>query len=203
MLIQHLSKATIALLAGLTLATACSATESTSTTNETQGTSVAVAADPCAGADPCAASVDVAAETVAAETVAETTPVETIRYFVDGNNLAIRGTDPVAYFTEGRPVTGSAEFTYTWNNATWQFASAENRDSFTANPEAYAPQYGGFCAWAVSQGYTASIDPNAWKIVDGKLYLNYSNSVQRNWERDIPGHISKADANWPGVLTGS
>ena len=113
---------------------------------------------------------------------------------------AIDGTDPVAYFTEGRPVDGSSEFTHEWNGATWRFASAANRDAFAAEPEKYAPQYGGYCAWAVSQGYTASTDPEAWKIVDGKLYLNYDKNVQANWEKDIPGFISSADANWPKVL---
>lgn len=113
---------------------------------------------------------------------------------------AIDGTDPVAYFTEGRPVEGSSEFTHEWNGAKWRFSSAENRDKFIADPEAYAPQYGGYCAWAVSQGYTASTDPNAWRIVDGKLYLNYNTSVQEKWEKDIPSHIQSADGNWPNVL---
>lgn len=113
---------------------------------------------------------------------------------------AIDGTDPVAYFTEGRPVEGSADFTYEWNGATWRFASAGNRDRFAAAPEKYAPQYGGYCAWAVAQGYTASTDPEAWKIVDGKLYLNYDKGVQAKWEADIPGFIKSADGNWPKVL---
>jgi YHS domain-containing protein len=113
--------------------------------------------------------------------------------------VAIRGTDPVAYFTEGRPVEGRSDFTADWNGAEWRFASAENRDRFIADPEAYAPQYGGFCAWAVSQGYTASTVPEAWRIVDGKLYLNYSIGVQKQWEGNIPGNITRADANWPGL----
>jgi hypothetical protein len=83
--------------------------------------------------------------------------------------------------------------------ATWRFASAEHRDRFAVDPERYAPQYGGYCAWAVSQGYTAKIDPAAWKIVDDKLYLNYSKDVQSQWSSDIPGNIAKADANWPGI----
>jgi len=115
---------------------------------------------------------------------------------------AIRGTDPVAYFTEGKPVEGSRRFTHEWRGATWHFASAENRDAFEANPERYAPQYGGYCAWAVSRGYTASTDPKAWRIVDGRLYLNYSKSVQRRWEEDVPGNIAKADGNWPGLRDG-
>lgn len=113
--------------------------------------------------------------------------------------VAIEGYDPVAYFKAGKPVKGSKEFTAKHEGATWRFASTANRDAFAANPQSYAPQYGGFCAWAVSQGYTAEIDPDAWKIVGGKLYLNYSPGVQRRWAKDIPGNISKGDANWPGI----
>ncbi len=113
---------------------------------------------------------------------------------------AIDGTDPVAYFTEGRPVEGSSDYTHEWNGATWKFSSAANRDKFIADPDAFAPQYGGYCAWAVSQGYTASTDPEAWKIVEGKLYLNYNKSVQSQWEQNIPGHISAGNSNWPSVL---
>jgi YHS domain-containing protein len=112
-------------------------------------------------------------------------------------SVAIEGTDPVAYFTEGKPVAGSSEFEHDWMGATWRFASAKNRDLFAADPEKYAPQYGGYCAWAVSQGYTAKIDPEAWSIVDDKLYLNYSKDVQTQWSQDIPGNITKGDANWP------
>ncbi|MEM9798456.1 MAG: YHS domain-containing (seleno)protein [Pseudomonadota bacterium] len=117
-----------------------------------------------------------------------------------GDGIAVDGTDVVAYFTDGRPVAGDAAITHDWNGVTWQFSSAANRDAFAADPAAYAPQYGGYCAWAVSQGYTAETTPEAWKIVDGKLYLNYSRRIQRRWERDIPGHITSADANWPSVL---
>ena len=113
---------------------------------------------------------------------------------------AIRGYDPVAYFTDGRPVKGSPQFTHQWRGATWHFASAENRDRFAAAPEKFAPQYGGYCAYGVAQGYAVSIDPAAWSIVDGKLYLNYSRSVREDWNKDIPGYIRKANANWPGVL---
>ncbi len=113
------------------------------------------------------------------------------------DGVAVRGTDVVAYVTEGRPVPGRAEFIHAWRGATWRFASAANRDRFAADRERYAPAYGGFCAYAVSEGYTAPIDPAAWRIVDGRLYLNYDRSVQRRWERDIPGRIARADANWP------
>ena len=114
--------------------------------------------------------------------------------------VAIKGYDPVAYFTDSKPVKGESEFAIDWNGASWRFASAAHRDAFKAAPEKYAPQFGGYCAWAVSQGRTAGIDPAAWKIVNGKLYRNYSLEIQKKWESDIPGNIVKAEANWPGVL---
>jgi YHS domain-containing protein len=113
---------------------------------------------------------------------------------------AIRGYDPVAYFTEARPLKGSDRFIYAWKGATWRFSSAENRDRFAAAPEKYAPQYGGYCAYGVAQNYAVNIDPQAWSIVEGRLYLNYSRSVRETWSKDIPGHVRKADANWPAVL---
>ncbi|MDJ0945438.1 MAG: YHS domain-containing (seleno)protein [Kiloniellales bacterium] len=116
------------------------------------------------------------------------------------SSLAVSGYDPVAYFTQGKPVEGRRDLEYEWRGATWRFADAANLTAFKADPEAYAPQYGGYCAWAVAQGYTASTDPEAWRIVDGKLYLNYSRSVQKTWEEDIPGNIAKGDQNWPAVL---
>lgn len=115
--------------------------------------------------------------------------------------VAIRGYDPVAYFTNGAPVRGKAEHGIEWQGTEWRFASAANRAAFESDPGAYAPQYGGYCAWAVSRGYTASTDPDAWKIVDGKLYLNFNRRVQRMWEGDIPGNIARGDANWPAVLS--
>ena len=116
------------------------------------------------------------------------------------SNLAVSGYDPVAYFTQGKPIEGQSTLEYEWNGATWRFSSDENRAAFKASPETYAPQYGGYCAWAVSQGYTAKSVPDAWRIVDGKLYLNYSKDIQKRWAEDIPGNIAKADANWPKVL---
>ena len=113
---------------------------------------------------------------------------------------AIRGYDPVAYFSEGAPTQGSPDFTHEWMGAEWRFVSAENRDLFAADPEAYAPQYGGYCAWAASRGYLASIDPDAWDIHDGKLYLNYSRLLHLRWALDKSGNIAKGDANWPGIL---
>jgi YHS domain-containing protein len=117
------------------------------------------------------------------------------------SKVALDGYDPVAYFKGGKPVRGVAQHALQWNGATWHFSSADNKTAFEANPAGFAPQYGGYCAWAVSEGYTAKGDPNVWRIVDGKLYVNYNTSVQRNWEKDIPGHITKGDRNWPKVLT--
>jgi YHS domain-containing protein len=119
--------------------------------------------------------------------------------FYTENGIAIKGTDPVAYFREGKAVKGSSQFTHKWKNATWQFSSQENRDLFAKTPEKYAPQFGGFCAWAVSENYTAPIDPEAWKIVNEKLYLNFNKSVQRSWERDETNRIARGDRNWPNV----
>ena len=113
------------------------------------------------------------------------------------SNLAVSGYDPVAYFSDGRPVEGSSEFESKYKGAVWRFASAEHKAAFDADPEKYAPQYGGYCAWAVSQGYTAKADPESWKIVGGKLYLNYNADAQKLWEENIPAHIAAGDENWP------
>ncbi len=120
-------------------------------------------------------------------------------YVSKGSTIAVQGYDPVAYFKTGAPAKGSADFTATYMGATFQFASAANRDAFKADPAAFAPQYGGYCAWAVSEGYHAKGDARNWKIVDGKLYLNYNSSIQRKWEKDVPGFITKANAQWPVI----
>lgn len=116
------------------------------------------------------------------------------------DGIALKGYDVVAYAVAGAAVKGTPQFPYAWNGAVWLFSTADNRAGFIKSPEKYAPQFGGYCAWAVSRGYTADVDPEAWKIVDGRLYLNYSKSVQRRWEQDIPGNIAKAKGNWPGIL---
>jgi len=116
------------------------------------------------------------------------------------NNLAISGYDSVAYFTEGKPIKGKAAFATKWKGAEWRFANAENLAAFKADPAAYAPQYGGYCAWGMAQGYTASAEPDIWRIVDGKLYLNYSKSVQQQWVQDIQSNIAKADKKVSKVL---
>lgn len=113
---------------------------------------------------------------------------------------AIRGIDPVAYFTQGGPVAGNDEHMLMWRGATWKFSSADNMAMFEANPEAYAPQYGGYCAYAVSKGGIATTDPEAWTIYEDKLYLNFNLTVRGIWSEDIPGNVAKANANWPSVL---
>ena len=118
---------------------------------------------------------------------------------LDASGLALQGYDPVAYFTDQRPVRGKADFTARHEGATYRFSSAANRDAFAAAPAKYAPQYGGYCAFGAASGYKAPIQPDAWTVVDGKLYLNYNQSVRRQWSSDIPGNIRKADANWPTI----
>lgn len=115
------------------------------------------------------------------------------------DNLAVAGHDVVAYFTRGEPVEGSAEHSTQWNGAEWRFASAEHLERFRADPERYAPAYGGFCAYAVAEGYTAAGDPAHWAIHDGRLYLNYNAGVQTRWNTDREGYIAAADGNWPEV----
>lgn len=116
------------------------------------------------------------------------------------SKVAVGGYDPVAYFRVGKPVKGEKRFRTSWKGVAWRFSSAENRDLFLASPEKFAPQYGGYCAWAVSQGYTASGDPLAWTVHGGKLYLNYSLGVRDRWLGDVVGNIERGDRNWPGVL---
>ncbi len=112
------------------------------------------------------------------------------------DDLAIKGYDSVAYFKAGKAVKGSESFTFKWHDMTWYFVSKENRDLFAASPEKYAPQYDGYCAWALTESRKAITDPEVWKIVDGKLYLNCSKTAYEKWSRDIPGNIKKADENW-------
>ncbi|HSS65058.1 MAG TPA: YHS domain-containing (seleno)protein [Gammaproteobacteria bacterium] len=110
--------------------------------------------------------------------------------------VAIKGYDTVAYFTEGQPMKGKSEFAYSWNDAEWHFASAAHRDLFAADPERYAPQFGGFCAMGLSMDKKAVADPTAWTIVDGKLYLKFSEGARDRWRADKTGNIEKAEANW-------
>ena len=115
------------------------------------------------------------------------------------DNAAINGYDVVAYFSEGKPVKGSTDFSVTYKEVTWLFANKANADLFKANPEKYEPQYGGYCAYGCSEGHKAKTSPDAWTIVNGKLYLNYNTDVKAMWNKDPQGYIKKADANWPKV----
>lgn len=119
---------------------------------------------------------------------------------VDSKNLAINGFDTVSYFDDGLSA-GDPKFSFVWKDATWHFKNGENLEKFKKNPEQYAPQFGGYCSWAVSQGYTANGDPNAWKIVDGKLYLNYNLKVKEKWEADQTKLIGDAVVNWEKFKT--
>ena len=116
------------------------------------------------------------------------------------SNLAVGGYDTVAFFSENMPVEGKSKFSFKYKDTEWRFNSQENLDLFIATPEKYAPQYGGYCAWLVAMNDLAMGDPQYWKIVDGKLYLNYDAEIKAKWLVDIPGFIKKANMNWPGVL---
>ncbi|MDJ0929868.1 YHS domain-containing (seleno)protein [Breoghania sp.] len=119
---------------------------------------------------------------------------EVTTYVKDG--AALGGIDPVAYFTDMKPVMGSDEFTATHDGVTWKFVSAEHRDMFTANPAKYAPAYGGYCATSASFGYKIPIDPKTWDIHDGKLYLNAGDTPHKRYLFEVEGIISRADTNW-------
>ncbi len=116
------------------------------------------------------------------------------------SNLAVSGYDTVAYFTDNKAVEGDARYSTEYKGATWHFSSSENRDKFEAAPEQYAPQYGGYCAWAVAHNSTAKGDPQQWEIHNGKLYLNYNANIKKRWQADKQNLIGKADRYWPGLL---
>ena len=129
---------------------------------------------------------------------AKSPPISPVNVTEEG--VAIKGYDPVAYFADGKPVRGLPEFKYVWKGTQWRFAGPEHLEMFKKGPEKYAPGYGGYCAYAVSQGKTADIDPGAWTITEGKLYLNLDKDVQRLWEKNMQEYIRKADENWPRML---
>lgn len=149
-------------------------------------------------------SVSVIAGTLAVAThlhnatpaTAQTPPVYT--GIVKG--VAVGGYDPVAYFTENKPVKGNPAIALEHGGAQYHFSSEANRELFKKDPAKYAPQYGGYCAWAVAEGYTAHGDPNHWTISDGKLFLNYNRSVKTTWEKDIPGNLKRSEINWPKLI---
>lgn len=124
------------------------------------------------------------------------TPAWAGEYF-EKDGVALRGHDPVAYFSENKPVKGWPEYKAEHKGSIFHFASKANRDAFVAEPNKYAPQYGGFCAFGMSNGYKAATDPAAFRVVDGKLYLNYNRDVQAMWSADIAEFVVKADGHWP------
>lgn len=138
---------------------------------------------------------------VAAMAAAACRTVETVALNTDEAGISLRGYDAVAYFAVDHAVRGDAKYTYAWNGAKWLFSSEENMAKFMADPEVYAPQFGGYCAYAVSEGYTADADPEAWKIVDGKLYLNYNRDVQKTWEKNEAERIANGKKNWQQFKT--
>lgn len=122
--------------------------------------------------------------------LAQTSPV-----FIK-DSYAVAGYDVVAYFTENKAVKGSKEYPVQWKNATWLFSTQKHADMFKSNPEKYAPQYGGYCAYGCSRGYKAKTDAEAFTVKDGKLYFNYNLKTREEWLKDIKASIEKADENW-------
>lgn len=142
--------------------------------------------------------VGLAGQAVAAE------PINTLErsglFGYKPSGIAIRGYDTVAYFTQDKAVKGDPDITAEWNGATWQFSNEEHRDLFIADPEAYAPQYGGYCAYGVAVDNLVKIEGDQWDIVDGKLYLNFNKKFSKRWREDIAGYISTANAKFDGLL---
>ena len=117
----------------------------------------------------------------------------------DATGFVIRGYDPVAYFTEGRPVPGRSDLSEKYKGGIYLFSTAANRDTFKADPEKYVPQYGGYCAYGVAVGKKFDVDPSSWRIVDGKLYLNLNPVILEKWSADTKGYLSKSEENWPQI----
>ena len=138
--------------------------------------------------------------TIVASSLAYSEPARAGEMFTP-DGVAIHGYDPVSYFTDGKPVRGSAAFTTIYKGATFRFVSRAHRDLFATDPEHYSPQYGGFCAYGTARGYKATTEPQAFSIVDGKLYLNYDDEVAKTWWSDRQAFIKRADENWDKVKT--
>ncbi|KIC43517.1 YHS domain protein [Ruegeria sp. ANG-R] len=120
--------------------------------------------------------------------------------FYADDGVAVSGYDAVSYFKIGAPVPGRPDIALMWKGATWRFASEENRDRFERNPRAFAPQFGGYCAYAMAKGTLSSTDPQAWQIVDGRLYLTHSEAIERIWKQNVFQNIREAEQHWPEVL---
>jgi YHS domain-containing protein len=138
-----------------------------------------------------------AAALAAVRVEAQADTLQPINTLGSSDGVAIRGYDPVAYFRDSGPRPGKPEFSVRHGGAVWRFASAEHKALFEADPERYLPAYGGFCAYGTSRGYLVKIEPDAWSIVDGRLYLNYDLGVRETWARRTKTYIARADGNWP------
>lgn len=115
------------------------------------------------------------------------------------NNLAVSGYDPISFFS-GKPNEGKPEYSYEFQGAEWRFSTRGNLELFKTNPEAFLPQYGGYCAWAIAKGKLAKGSPKHWTVEDGKLYINFNARIKRRWEKNIAGFIEQADLEWPKIL---
>jgi len=140
-----------------------------------------------------------AAGIVLASSIATSALAAGVEVNASNTGLALQGYDPVAYFTEGQATPGDYKISSVYNETTYRFASEEHKATFEANPEAYLPQYGGYCAFGAAMGFKFDGDPELWKIVDGELYLNLAKDIQERWEGDIPGYIVKADSQWTDI----
>jgi len=136
---------------------------------------------------------------VASFAISSVTFAADIDVSTDANDLAIHGYDAVSYFTDSKATKGNQKYTATYKSAIYQFSSEENRNQFKQSPEKFAPQFGGFCAMGVALNKKLDTDPTAWKIVDGKLYLNLNKAVQKKWLSDVPGHLTTANRVWSGI----
>ena len=143
----------------------------------------------------------IAAVLLVLSTIAGCASFSTLHY-QDRAGVAIHGYDPVAYFEQGAPKQGSSDFVHTWGGATWRFTSKENLDVFAADPTGFAPQFGGYCAWAVAQNSLAEVDPEYWAVVDGKLYLNKNLESHGKWRKAQSESIAAANQNWPELSAG-
>ena len=194
MKVKYITTIAIATILGLvTTNTSYANFQAATNLNSTTVSSNVAQSKPCAGkANPCAGKANPCAGKSSTTTLHP--------QFYTEKGVALDGQDVVAYFTQSKLVMGVSQFKHNWGGTTWMFASAANRDMFANNPEKYAPQYGGYCAQATSEGNLVVTQPDAWKIVNGKLYLNYDKTVQAQWMGDIPGHIASANKNWPAIL---
>ena len=194
MKVKYITTIAIATILGLvTTNTSYANFQAATNLNSTTVSSKVAQSNPCAGkVNPCAGKATPCAGKSSTTTLHP--------QFYTEKGVALDGQDVVAYFTQSKLVMGVSQFKHNWGGTTWMFASAANRDMFANNPEKYAPQYGGYCAQATSEGNLAVTQPDAWKIVNGKLYLNYDKTVQAQWMGDIPGHIASANKNWPAIL---